>query len=68
MRTKTDYEMAVQEAKKAARSFIRLRYSIMAERELNEVLPSIEREIAEALEAGVEYEFKPQRYFLGLPE
>jgi len=68
VRERTPYEMAVQEAKKVARSFIRLRYSILAERELNTALPAIEREIAEALERGQAYELEPRRFFQGLPE
>lgn len=67
MRSKTEFEMAVTAAKKAVRSATRLRYSIMADMELNETLPELEREMTEALEKGKAFELDPARYFRGLP-
>lgn len=52
MKRKDDRELAIHEAKKLARSAIRLKYSILAERELNETLPRIEDEIDQAFANG----------------
>jgi hypothetical protein len=63
MRRKTQKEMAIQEAKKVARTALRLKYSILAEREINEALPDIEAEINQAFAEGRAYEFRPAKFF-----
>ena len=55
--------MAVQEAKKVARTVLRLKYSILADRELNEALPAIERDIKTAFSAGESFQFNATDYF-----
>ena len=63
MRRKTELEMAIQEAKKVARTVLRLKYSILAEREINEALPDIEADIKKAAASGVSFEFDAAKYF-----
>jgi hypothetical protein len=63
MRRKDHREMAIQEAKKVARSALRLKYSILAEREINEVLPAIEAAVNEAFAAGQAFQLNPTDFF-----
>jgi len=54
MNTQKD-DIALQRAAvlKAARSMVRLRHSIAADEELNELLPAIEREFDSAVQRGL---------------
>lgn len=52
MRHKDEAEQVVAEALKKARSIIRLKHSIAADRECNDVLPKLEAEILKRLNAG----------------
>jgi hypothetical protein len=63
LRAKTEREMAIQEAKKVARTALRLKYSILAEREINEALPEIESEINQAFVEGRPFEFEVSKFF-----
>ncbi len=63
MRRKTEREMTIQEAKKVARTALRLKYSILAEREINHALPDIEAAINRSFAAGREFRLNPAEYF-----
>lgn len=63
MRPKTKREMTIQEAKKVARTALRLKYSILAEREINEALPAIEAEINKAFAEGRPFLMRPAEFF-----
>lgn len=63
LRRKDEREMAIQEAKKVARAALRLKYSILAEREINETLPAIEAAIDEAFAAGQPFRLNPTEFF-----
>jgi hypothetical protein len=63
MRRKTDREMTIHEARKVARTALRLKYSILAEREMNEVLPDIVETIDGAYAAGREFRLNPSDFF-----
>jgi len=49
---KTDLEQALVNARKVARSAIRLRHSIAADNELNAVMPVLERRLSAMLQQG----------------
>jgi type II secretory pathway component PulJ len=53
----TESELLYQNLVKAVRSSKRLKYSILADRELNEVIPQLEKDFMAALKAGREEEF-----------
>lgn len=55
MRRRDKREQTIHEAKKVARAAIRLKHTILAERELNEKLPEIVKAIDEAYANGQEY-------------
>jgi hypothetical protein len=63
MRRKTDREMTIQEAKKVARTALRLKYSILAEREVNNALPDIEAAANLALGQGRDFRLNPSEFF-----
>ncbi len=63
MRRRTDREMTIFEAKKVARTALRLKYSILAEREINEALPDIEAAINLAYAQGREFSLNPSEFF-----
>jgi hypothetical protein len=63
MRRKDEREMTIQEAKKVARAALRLKYSILAEREINETLPVIEAAIDEAFASGESFRLNPVDFF-----
>jgi hypothetical protein len=52
---KQEAEMVVAEALKKARAMIRLKHSLAADRECNEVLPALEAAIVKRLAAGKPY-------------
>jgi len=49
---RTDLEQSIVNARKVARSAVRLKYSIAADNELNEVMPILERRLADMLQQG----------------
>lgn len=49
---RSDLEQAVINARKVARSAIRLKHSVAADNELNEVMPRLERRLSEMLQQG----------------
>lgn len=49
---KTDLEQTVANHRKVARAAIRLKYSILADEELNRVMPEIEKRLDCALQQG----------------
>jgi len=53
---KTPTELQWAKIRKAATSAIRLKYSLMADEELNEVLPRLELEYITAMNQGQPYE------------
>ena len=55
MRQRDETEMVVAEALKKARSLIRLKHALAADRECNEVLPRLEAAILKRLNAGKSY-------------
>ncbi len=55
MKQKDQIEMAVSDALKAARTSIRLKHSLAADAEINEVLPEIEDAIRSAAAKGKSY-------------
>ena len=63
MRRKTEREMTIQEAKKVARAALRLKYSILAEREINQALPDIEAAINLKFAQGREFWLDPSEFF-----
>ncbi len=63
MRRKTDREMTIFEAKKVARTALRLKYSILAEREINEALPDIEAAINLSYAQGRDFLLNPSDFF-----
>lgn len=63
MRKRTELEQTIFEAKKVARTALRLKYSILADRELNDALPAIEADIKRAYQLGTGFEFRPSDYF-----
>ena len=63
MRRKTDREMTIFEAKKVARTALRLKYSILAEREINQALPDIEAGINRAYAQGRAFQLNPSEFF-----
>jgi hypothetical protein len=57
VRSKTEQEQTWANILKAARTVIRLKHSLLADQELNAVLPQLEVEYMAALKAGKAYEF-----------
>lgn len=57
MRQRTDNEQTKANMLKAARTAIRLKHSLAADEELNEMLPEIEDRIDRALASGTEISF-----------
>jgi hypothetical protein len=53
----TESELLYANLVKARRSQVRLKYSIRADRELNTVIPKLEKDFMKALKAGREEEF-----------
>lgn len=53
MNHKDDIELRRSALLKAARSAVRLRHSLAADEELNEVLPNLERRFNDAIQRGV---------------
>ena len=51
-RQKSEIELELQIAEKIARSIVRLKHSINADRELNEILPKITERFNAGLESG----------------
>ena len=62
MHQKTDLEQAKSAVMKAARSAIRLKYSLLADEEINERLPELEERIDLALQNGVNISLNPAHY------
>lgn len=56
MKQLTDIELTKQQVLKAVRNAVRLRHSLAADRELNEVLPSVALEFEAAVKSGEVYE------------
>ncbi len=52
----SELDLQKKQLLKAVRSNIRLKYSLLADEELNEKLPEIERQIEVAIQAGEEFE------------
>ena len=55
-RQRTDVEQLRADVLKAVRTAIRLKHSLAADREMNEVLPEVERELEAAIKSGTGYE------------
>lgn len=62
-RQKDEFEMAEQEAIKAVRTAVRLKYQLMADRELNEVLPEVQERVRSALAHGRSWYLEPAVIF-----
>lgn len=58
MRKKDPVEMARERALKAYRHAIRLKYSLLADEEINATLPEVEAEFNKAVEEGRPYELE----------
>lgn len=67
VRHKSELEMVHQEAIKFARAQLRLKHSILAEREINELLPAISKAVTLAWSEGRSYKL-PIEKLLALPE
>lgn len=64
---KSNLKMAQNEAIKIARTALRLKYSILAEREMNELLPEIHERVALAFNEGRPFDADIEELF-ALPE
>lgn len=53
----TDIEMLERNLIKAARSQVRLKHSLAADRELNELLPALKKDLEKAIKEGTAKEF-----------
>ena len=62
MNQKTELEVQKAAILKAIRSTIRLKYSLLADKELNDKLPEVERMIDDALQSGNAISFNPAFY------
>lgn len=60
---KDEYEMAQLEAIKIVRTAIRLKYSILADRELNEIVPAIQDRVRGAIGRGEQWYIDPSQVF-----
>lgn len=60
---KTPIEIQKSAILKAYRSAIRLKYSLLADEEIEKVLPMVEAEINVALQNGTSVEFSPGEVF-----
>ena len=65
IRKKDRFEMAEKEAIKVARSAIRLKYSVLADREINERLPEIQATVRRAIDEGRDYALDVAALFAG---
>ena len=59
---KTDLEVKKAAILKAARAAIRLKYTLMADEALNQMLPELEARIDDALQSGQPVSFNPANY------
>ena len=66
MNKKTRSEMNWSKVRKAAVSAIRLKHSLLADEELNDVLPQLEMDYQKALLSGVAYELDTASLMAGL--
>jgi hypothetical protein len=60
MRQRSDIEQEKFELLSAARGMVRLRHRIEADRELNRVLPELERKIDSAIQSGKSFDMRKQ--------
>lgn len=67
MKKRTPKEQTIFEAKKFARTIIRTKHSILADRELNEVLPALEDTVFRAISEGRSWRLDVEK-LLALPE
>lgn len=65
MRQRVDIEQEKFKLLKAIRTNIRLKHSLLADDEVNEILPQVEQEIDDAIAAGVPYHFDVDRILNG---
>lgn len=68
MNKKTRAEMNWSKVRKAAASAIRLKHSLLADEELNEVLPKLELDFQKALVSGKTYELDTASLMRSLDE
>ena len=63
MKQKDTTELAKSRALKAARTAIRLKFSLLADEEINRVLPEVESAIDKAIAAGKPYKLDVRSIF-----
>lgn len=63
MGRKDDTEVAKAAARKAVRTAIRLKYSLLADAEVNRILPDVEAAMDAAIAAGKPYELDVRSVF-----
>lgn len=64
-KTKTNLEIQKAAILKAYRSAIRLKYSLVADEEIDRVLPEVEQRIDDAIQNGETVSFNPGEVFDG---